>query len=195
MRFCFSDHIIAFRYGRRSQKNKGLDENREAEPNTDVPPLLNRDDVDSTYGRRRRRKKNRGFRLASRCQVSQTEGFQCFNCKTKHLTCFCLFRWLKSVIALRPSSWFSQPSVSHLLRPCPPVSLHPVRMQQRGHLRCRHGAAFLGRTPKSSHLYSHAPLWSTYSAPPQAPPLPAHPHQAPSPNVAGRRGVRWTCRG
>ncbi|XP_039979027.1 DBF4-type zinc finger-containing protein 2 isoform X2 [Xiphias gladius] len=68
---CYFDSESLARYGRRSQNKKGLGENKEAEPNTSVLPLLDRDDEDSLYERRRRRRrrKTRGFRVASRCQV------------------------------------------------------------------------------------------------------------------------------
>nr|XP_020474788.1 DBF4-type zinc finger-containing protein 2 [Monopterus albus]XP_020474789.1 DBF4-type zinc finger-containing protein 2 [Monopterus albus] len=54
------------RYGRRSRNKKGFSENKEAQPHTGVLPLLDQAEHDSVYVRRRKR---RGFRMASRCQV------------------------------------------------------------------------------------------------------------------------------
>ncbi|XP_056226352.1 DBF4-type zinc finger-containing protein 2 isoform X2 [Seriola aureovittata] len=67
---CYFDSESLARYGRRSQNKKGHGDNNEVEPNTSVLPLLDCYNDDSVYERRRRR---RGFRVASRCQVSQTE--------------------------------------------------------------------------------------------------------------------------
>ncbi|XP_034410308.1 DBF4-type zinc finger-containing protein 2 isoform X2 [Cyclopterus lumpus] len=61
---CYFDTESLARYGRRSQ-NKGRGENKEAEP-AGFLPLLDRDDDDSAYVRRRR---TGAFRVASRCQV------------------------------------------------------------------------------------------------------------------------------
>lgn len=70
--FGFSADVITVRYGRRSQSKKGRGENKEAEPDSGVLPLLDHDEDDSAYARRRR-KKRRAFRVASRCQVSTTD--------------------------------------------------------------------------------------------------------------------------
>ncbi|XP_074483287.1 DBF4-type zinc finger-containing protein 2 isoform X2 [Sebastes fasciatus] len=64
---CYFDTESLARCGRRSQ-NKGCADNKEAEPDTGVLPLLDGDDDDSAYVMRRRRKR-RAFRVASRCQV------------------------------------------------------------------------------------------------------------------------------
>ncbi|XP_071335598.1 DBF4-type zinc finger-containing protein 2 isoform X2 [Trachinotus anak] len=63
---CYFDSESLARYGRRSQ-NKECGDNKEAEPNTGVLPLLDHDDNDSVYGRRIW--KRQSFRVASRCQV------------------------------------------------------------------------------------------------------------------------------
>uniref|UniRef100_UPI0037E7315F DBF4-type zinc finger-containing protein 2 isoform X2 n=1 Tax=Semicossyphus pulcher TaxID=241346 RepID=UPI0037E7315F len=60
---CYFDSESLARYGRRSQK-KGCGENKRVVPDTDILPLLDHEE-DSANIRRRRR----GFRLASRCQV------------------------------------------------------------------------------------------------------------------------------
>ncbi|KAM4559567.1 DBF4-type zinc finger-containing protein 2 [Odontesthes bonariensis] len=59
---CYFDTESLARYGRRSQSKKRLSENRGVEPA--VLPLVDMDDGDSAYVRRRR-----SFRLAARCQV------------------------------------------------------------------------------------------------------------------------------
>ncbi|XP_053273252.1 DBF4-type zinc finger-containing protein 2 isoform X1 [Pleuronectes platessa] len=63
---CYFDSESLARYGRRSQNIKGSGQNKAAELDSGVLPLLDADDDDSTYGQKGRR---RGFRLASRCQV------------------------------------------------------------------------------------------------------------------------------
>lgn len=63
----FSADVIGVRYGRRSQNKKGRAENQEVEPDGGALPLLDGDEDDSAYVRRRR--KRRAFRVASRCQV------------------------------------------------------------------------------------------------------------------------------
>uniref|UniRef100_UPI003AABBECA DBF4-type zinc finger-containing protein 2 n=1 Tax=Centroberyx gerrardi TaxID=166262 RepID=UPI003AABBECA len=65
---CYFDSESLARYGRRSQNEKGRGQNEEAEPEHDALPLLDHDEDDPGYIRRRRRK-GRAFRLASRCQV------------------------------------------------------------------------------------------------------------------------------
>ncbi|XP_034460218.1 DBF4-type zinc finger-containing protein 2 isoform X2 [Hippoglossus hippoglossus] len=63
---CYFDSESLARYGRRSQNIKGCGQNKAAESDSGVLPLLDADDNDPTYGQKGRR---RGFRLASRCQV------------------------------------------------------------------------------------------------------------------------------
>ncbi|XP_073318864.1 DBF4-type zinc finger-containing protein 2 [Pagrus major] len=65
---CYFDSESLARYGRRSQNRKGRAENQEVEPDGGTLPLLDGDEDDSAYVRRRRRKR-RAFRVASRCQV------------------------------------------------------------------------------------------------------------------------------
>ncbi|XP_051284038.1 DBF4-type zinc finger-containing protein 2 isoform X2 [Dicentrarchus labrax] len=61
---CYFDSESLARYGRRSQSKKGRGGKREVESDTGILPLL--DCEEDAYIRRRRR---RGFRVASRCQV------------------------------------------------------------------------------------------------------------------------------
>ncbi|XP_029986448.1 DBF4-type zinc finger-containing protein 2 [Sphaeramia orbicularis] len=61
---CYFDSESLARYGRRSHK-KGRGGMEKAEPAAGVMPLLDQDEDDSAHVRRRRR----GFRVASRCQV------------------------------------------------------------------------------------------------------------------------------
>ncbi|XP_044043442.1 DBF4-type zinc finger-containing protein 2 isoform X2 [Siniperca chuatsi] len=65
---CYFDTESLARYGRTNQNKKGRDDKKGAEPDTGVLPLLDCDEHDSAYVRRRRRKR-RAFRVASRCQV------------------------------------------------------------------------------------------------------------------------------
>lgn len=75
--FCFSDDVIAVRHGRRSHSKKGYSNNKEVETDPGVLPLLDHDN-ESIYLRRRR-----GFRLASRCQVSLMDSCAfCLHVKT-----------------------------------------------------------------------------------------------------------------
>ncbi|XP_060922966.1 DBF4-type zinc finger-containing protein 2 isoform X3 [Limanda limanda] len=138
---CYFDSESLARYGRRSQNIKGSGQNRAAELDSGVLPLLDVDDDDSIrkimpYGQKGRR---RGFRLASRCQVV----------KVSHGT-----QTVRLVI----------PAVRQPPPETPPTSF-PAADQDAAE-----------RTP-------------------EAPPPPAQRHLALPPNVAGRRGVRWTCRG
>ncbi|CAJ1087417.1 DBF4-type zinc finger-containing protein 2 isoform X4 [Xyrichtys novacula] len=66
---CYFDSESLARYGRRSRKKEGADETKDTAPHMDILPLLDHDEEDSVYLRRRRRRKGRGFRVASRCQV------------------------------------------------------------------------------------------------------------------------------
>lgn len=65
-----SADVIKLRYGRRSQKMKGDAEPEEVEPDAGMLPLLDPDEGDYVYMRRRGGRR-RSFRLASRCQVSR----------------------------------------------------------------------------------------------------------------------------
>lgn len=65
---CYFDTESLARYGRRSQKMKGDAEPEEVEPDAGMLPLLDPDEGDYVYMRRRRGRR-RSFRLASRCQV------------------------------------------------------------------------------------------------------------------------------
>ncbi|XP_038595525.1 DBF4-type zinc finger-containing protein 2-like [Micropterus salmoides] len=64
---CYFDTESLARYGRRSHSKKGRSDNKEAGTDPGVLPLLDRDEDDSAYIRRKR--KRRAFRVASRCQV------------------------------------------------------------------------------------------------------------------------------
>ncbi|XP_070786401.1 DBF4-type zinc finger-containing protein 2 [Enoplosus armatus] len=65
---CYFDTESLARFGRRSQNIMGRGKKKEAGSDTGMLPLLDRDEDDSAYVRRRRRKR-RAFRVASRCQV------------------------------------------------------------------------------------------------------------------------------
>ncbi|XP_070712352.1 DBF4-type zinc finger-containing protein 2, partial [Pempheris klunzingeri] len=65
---CYFDSESLARYGRRSQNKRRRGDNGEAEPDNGALPLLDHDEDESAY-MRRRRKKRRAFRVASRCQV------------------------------------------------------------------------------------------------------------------------------
>ncbi|XP_039885686.1 LOW QUALITY PROTEIN: DBF4-type zinc finger-containing protein 2 [Simochromis diagramma] len=65
---CYFDTESLARYGRRSQKMRGDAEPEEVEPDAGMLPLLDPDEGDYVYMRRRRGRR-RSFRLASRCQV------------------------------------------------------------------------------------------------------------------------------
>lgn len=64
---CYFDTESLARYGRRSQKKEHAVP-EEVEPDAGVLPLMEQNEADSLYVRRRRSRR-RGFRLASRCQV------------------------------------------------------------------------------------------------------------------------------
>nr|XP_046238790.1 DBF4-type zinc finger-containing protein 2 isoform X2 [Scatophagus argus] len=64
---CYFDSESLARYGRRSRNKKMHGESKEVEPHTGVLSLLDCDEEDSLYIRKRR--KRQAFRVASRCQV------------------------------------------------------------------------------------------------------------------------------
>ncbi|XP_068165064.1 DBF4-type zinc finger-containing protein 2 isoform X2 [Antennarius striatus] len=65
---CYFDSESLARYGRRSRSKKRCGQDEGAEPDTGILPLLDCNDEDSRTFKRRRRK-GRGLRVASRCQV------------------------------------------------------------------------------------------------------------------------------
>lgn len=65
---CYFDSESLARYGRRGKNKTERGKNKEAESDTGILPLLDCDEDDSAFVRRRRRKR-RAFRVASRCQV------------------------------------------------------------------------------------------------------------------------------
>ncbi|XP_029282986.1 DBF4-type zinc finger-containing protein 2 isoform X2 [Cottoperca gobio] len=114
---CYFDSESLARYGRKSQIQKGLVKNKEVESDTGVLPLLDSDDDDSAYVRRRRR----GFRVASRCQVS-TDKFQYLH-KVKCLRHLCLFLQVVKVSHSTQTVRLVIPAVRQPASEAPPTSV------------------------------------------------------------------------